>query len=275
VCDQIPAVQILANALPGFRDLRGPLIAGYMWLIFAWLIVQPNPNHRPSDSFGAALHDLGHDIGRVLVLIAISVAAYLIGAVSQYLSEPLRRSGSLFAVLYGGFDINAEARLRPLELRAEAEIDTALEEERIRSIDAERFIEMFQNRARAAAYEAERELELPAILLVGDQSELFAEVDRLRAEGELRLAVVPPLVALTGLLAVEVSWWWLTALLAAVVLIFQGLERDLDAKKSIADAIRIGRVPSSSSANLEAWIRDDLSAEIKDAEQRNPKRPSR
>jgi len=262
-------VQILANALPGFRDLRGPLIAGYMWLIFAWLIVQPDPDHRPDDSIGGAFYDLANEVGRIWVFVAISVAAYLIGAVSQYLSEPLRRGGSLFAVLYGGFDIDVEARLRPLELRAEAEIDTAFEEERIRSIDAQRFTEMFQNRARAAGYEAERELELPAILLVGDQNELFAEVDRVRSEGQLRLAVVPPLVALIGLLAVEVSLWWLTALLAVVALIFQGSERDLDAKKSIADAIRIGRVPSSSSANLEAGIDDELSAEIKDAEHRN------
>jgi hypothetical protein len=30
VVTSLNTMQILANALPGFRDLRGPLIAGYM-----------------------------------------------------------------------------------------------------------------------------------------------------------------------------------------------------------------------------------------------------
>lgn len=64
-------LQILASALPGFRDLRAPIIAGYMWLVFAWLIVQPDPNHRPDGGVGAAVYDLGHDVGRVWVFIAV------------------------------------------------------------------------------------------------------------------------------------------------------------------------------------------------------------
>jgi len=60
-------------------------------------------------------------------------------------------------------------------------------------------------RGDAALLESDRELSLPATLLVGEQPELFAEVDRLRAEGELRLAVVPPLLATIVLLAFEVS----------------------------------------------------------------------
>ncbi len=117
-----------------------------------------------------------------------------------------------------------------------------------------------------AENEAARELDLPAILLVGDQSELFAEVDRLRAEGEFRLAVTPPLVAIGVLCALDVSLWWLAILPAAVILFFQGMRSDTDSKKSIADAIRIGRVSAASSAKFMAWVDDALPRAIAKAE---------
>src|SRR3989442_9897815 len=86
-----PQMQILSSALPGFRDLRGPVIAGYMWLLFAWLCVTPDLDHRPDDQIGGSLYDLAHDVGRVGVAVAVSVAAYLIGSIYQEESDALRR----------------------------------------------------------------------------------------------------------------------------------------------------------------------------------------
>lgn len=63
-------MQILASALPGFRDLRAPVIAGYGWLLFGWLLVQPDLNQRPQNPLGAALYDLGHELGRIWVAVA-------------------------------------------------------------------------------------------------------------------------------------------------------------------------------------------------------------
>jgi len=82
-------MQILANALPGFRDLRGPVVTGYLWLLFGWLVVHPNLDCRPPSKIGGALFDAGHQVGRVGVFIAISVAAYFIGTASQLVSERL------------------------------------------------------------------------------------------------------------------------------------------------------------------------------------------
>jgi len=65
------------------------VIAGYLWLVFGWLLVKPNLDKRPDDQLAAALYDLGQDIGRVGVAVAVSVAAYLNGAVSQELSSKL------------------------------------------------------------------------------------------------------------------------------------------------------------------------------------------
>jgi hypothetical protein len=76
-------MQILANALPGFRDLRAPLVAGYLWLVFAWLLVDPNLNKTPRNDLGAALYHLGHKVGHIALAIAIGIAAYLIGSISH------------------------------------------------------------------------------------------------------------------------------------------------------------------------------------------------
>ena len=32
---------MLTSLLPGVRDLRAPLAAGYIWLLFGWLVVEP------------------------------------------------------------------------------------------------------------------------------------------------------------------------------------------------------------------------------------------
>ena len=38
-------MQILASALPGFRDLHAPLTAGYLWLVFLWLLLKARPQY--------------------------------------------------------------------------------------------------------------------------------------------------------------------------------------------------------------------------------------
>lgn len=256
------ACRILASALPGFRDLRAPVITGYVWLLFAWLLVKPDPNHKPTNALGAALYDLGHDAGRIWITVAISVAAYFVGSLSLSLSDLIRLGlqGNLLRLL-GGFQFRREEGISPIYHRA------MLTLRRLKPTGP-RFAELqeeVEQRAKEAESESLRELDLPAILLIGDQSELFAEVDRLRAEGELRMGVAPPLIALSILGATAVSIWWLAAAPAAMILFLQGAKREIDAKKSIADAIRRGRVPSSAAAKFTAWVDQGLPQAISDA----------
>lgn len=258
-------MQILASALPGFRDLRAPIVAGYMWLLLAWLWVNPDLDHPPQTGLGDTVYDLFHRIGPIWVAIAAGVLAYLMGSISQDLSRGLR---SLW-VEYGldfpirGFERSGDERIRATRRRAEdlvmgrrSLLSGKHSDQLQRAIDA---------RAADADHEAARELELPATLLVGDKSELFAEVDRLRAEGELRMAVVPPLIGLTAYLCLESSLWWLLVCPLIVVLFFQGLQRELDSKKSIADAIWMGRVESSSVSKFTQWVDTVLPGEIERA----------
>jgi hypothetical protein len=275
-------MQILSNALPGFRDLRGPVIAGYVWLLFVWLIVRPDLDTRPSTLVGGALWDLGHQIGRLGVVIAVSVAAYLIGSISQEISRVLRGAWNRVARAVGqvrevsvGIEIAGMITLAEPEFHNQQILDDERRATAILYDHEDRLGDNFSEvqfqvnrRTRQARTEAQRELTLPATLLVGEQEQLFAEVDRLRAEGELRFAVVPPLFALLILLTTMQSSFWLLGIPAVVVLFSQGILRETDSRKVIADAIDRGLIESSASKKFAAWV-DTLPKRIESIEAGN------
>lgn len=68
-------MQILASALPGARDLRAPLIAGYLWLLVAWLLVEPHVHRASASGPVASAFDLGAPLGKVGIAAAVSAVA--------------------------------------------------------------------------------------------------------------------------------------------------------------------------------------------------------
>lgn len=250
-------MQILANALPGFRDLRAPLTAGYMWLLFAWLWASPDLDTMTT-GFGGSLHDLSERAGSIWTALAAGVGAYLIGSISQAASGFLQRAVMELPPFRFRFRNLASPTHRRL-LASFEEGRVALKSAKLMgSPSADRLEAQLADRFEEASREAQRELDLPATLLVGDQMGLFAEVDRVRAEGELRMAVLPPLVALGVLLGHCGSAWWYLLIPAALLLFYQGIQRDFDAKKIISDAIWMERVQASSVTKFSQWVKEDI-----------------
>lgn len=76
----------LASLLPGVREIRAPLIAGYLWVLFGWLVVDPaKPNAVDGDLYDR-LGAVSQAIGPVGQAIAASVLAYLLGSVMTTLT---------------------------------------------------------------------------------------------------------------------------------------------------------------------------------------------
>lgn len=74
---------MLANILPGLRDLRAPLVAGYVFLVGLWFLVSPS-TVAPKGNSGYALgYHLGQFAGRAAVLAAASLVAFFIGLLLQ------------------------------------------------------------------------------------------------------------------------------------------------------------------------------------------------
>jgi hypothetical protein len=243
--------------------------------------VRPDTSHRPTQNLAGTLYDLAHDVGPIPVGIAVSVVAYLLGSVSQTLSKVIARhlpddrpswipgrSQTMHEI--AGFDEHASRRLEFLQtlqlgpgaIHLANSIETGLNAiethtDGFSKRDTEiryQLLDELVDRARSAGIEIERELSLPATLLVGDRPELFAEVDRLQSEGELRLAVAPPVTAILVLCAVQASSMWLVAFGPVLILFGQGIRRRQDARRIIADAMRIGSVQSSAATRFDEWV---------------------
>jgi hypothetical protein len=96
--------------------------------------------------------------------------------------------------------------------------------------------------SRRYAQRAADELELPATLLVGQEPLAFAEADRERSEGEFRLAIVPPMIALTVILTVQHGLLWLCMLLGTAVLAAQGVVRERASRDIVRQTIRFKKL---------------------------------
>jgi hypothetical protein len=91
-----------ASLLPGVRDLRAPLAAGYVWLLFGWLLFEP---HQGSLGFiapvVATFSSLDHLVSAAGLAVAASFAAYLIGSLSSTLTDTVQRGLSRSLRFYG------------------------------------------------------------------------------------------------------------------------------------------------------------------------------
>jgi len=77
---------VLAALLPGFRDVRSALVAGYMWFCAGWLLVG-HYHPPPADLLGKPARELLELFGTGGRLAAISVLCLLVGEVTGTLVQ--------------------------------------------------------------------------------------------------------------------------------------------------------------------------------------------
>src|SRR4051812_4527396 len=76
-------MSFFGSVLPGIREIRAPLIAGYLWLICGWLLVEPHAPSPDSNRVYGRIAELAAVVGPAGRAIAVSIAAYLIGSLVQ------------------------------------------------------------------------------------------------------------------------------------------------------------------------------------------------
>jgi hypothetical protein len=83
---------MVLGLLPAFRDLRAPLVAGYIWIVTAWLGFHTLlASSRKSHGALRSIYGLAHDTGPSGVVIAATALAYLAGSVTQFGIEAFGR----------------------------------------------------------------------------------------------------------------------------------------------------------------------------------------
>jgi hypothetical protein len=206
---------VLANILPGLREIRGPLAAGFLWLLLGWLSFHDRVA-SPSGAIGE-LVDLGGLVSDAALAVAASFVAYLIGSFSEdvfgrALTKMVRQS--------------LEAPSSPDELHTETP---------------------FQ--AREFSFLVTRWEEMSERFRESELARLENESDRKRAERDLRIAILPPITALIVYLAVTDSWWWALALVIVPALAVQAWLRTseyLFATMTLRELRRRAGVPPAS-----------------------------
>jgi hypothetical protein len=282
-------MNLLASALPGLRDVRAPLVIGYIWVLVAWLLVQPETplvEHYDTGTTGLVVQ-LADSIGALWTAAAMSVAAYLLGVVSLTVPAPFapRRLAAIRTTDPSALEELRRLATTPWEIR-EGTAPSIRASARQRTVETWRRLPaqvhppsvkgLFDDamaawpdmedrqRLRVAeevlAYTATMRTELTDrhTLLLTEDPTLFNEGDRARSEAELRLGVALPLLALSVVLAVRYSnALWLLLATGSVTLWFSGTRRRRDAEAVVVDAFRAGKVPSAAAERFVATISDE------------------
>jgi hypothetical protein len=245
---------MLASLLPGLRELRAPLAAGYLWLLLAWLALGGRvPEESEATGIAARLYDIRDAASALGLAVAISFVAYLLGSLSEAIASPIGqwlKQPFTSARAQSSIELVVDDRLRELtkrvpidrveylleeQLRGREQMRQPIREEKNPEVRLGRLIRVLEERII-------QELDLASTRLIGEQPELFSTVDRLRAEAEFRFAIAPPLLALGLLLATTEHVLWLAMVIAVAVLGWQGMRRRTEANDVVADSLLLGRV---------------------------------
>lgn len=338
-------MNFLASAIPGLRDIRAPLLAGYAWLLFAWLVLKPEPGLTDATGLMENVVGLAETVGPVATAAGVSVIAYLIGALQLgflsfvggvwgsglglwhhwrsavafqrspedrtrfpyyehpddgallkpggvWTSRPFSRTMTMLGEMLkphfmrdaasrkgeaifeqeerDRFDYaiskwrnhdEPEGRLEchRLVLRAlppdffpgvpqvRRKLERSLTD--LEADDASQLLNDLQGLRRALSDEPRQ----PRLLL-GEKPTLFGEADRLRSEAELRQSIAPPIVALIGLLIIEVGSWCFVLLLAPYLLYRQARAQESESRALVYEAISNDKVPSPALARLKQLV---------------------
>ena len=89
----------LSQILPAVRQVRAPVVGGYLWLLAGWLRWSesvPEPANAQENRYWHAMARLVDELGAVGAFAAVSVTAYLVGSlVAEGISLAIRQFGHL------------------------------------------------------------------------------------------------------------------------------------------------------------------------------------
>jgi len=262
----------MLSALPGLREIRAPLAAGYLWLLNLWLITHADEAHptKLSHSF----IELGELTGTISLSVGIGFGAYLLGSLTE---------GALLWVIALVTELRVSSRgLATLESIVAREVEGA----HAPSLATHELAREFHRRRRTRRRyghepatedlggeselfarhvfeetlleELLEDLDLAKTRLLEEHKEVFSVSDRLNSEADLRFAVIPPLVLLAGVIADRSDIWWLfPALLVPILLLgLQARARKRSGGDVLADALSLRLVEAPASEDLALAIRE-------------------
>jgi len=225
---------VLASLLPGIRELRAPLAAGFIWVAFFYLVLG-SPVRADAPGPIQELLELSDSFGTALTGVAVSFIAYLIGSLSQdffgqVLPVGVARLSRLLASRRDFMRMDVAERLVELSRRLHE-----IERMRLRleeSGEGGPPQEYYDLQTNTSLFLGETIDLLRGASLAGASQTEKPEALRpmLEAEEDLRLSIVPPLVALFTYFVVSDGIIWLLGVVFTVALYAQAAARHAQAR---------------------------------------------
>ena len=244
---------ILGTIIPGFRSLRTPVAAGVMWLCFAVILVATNGRHLHLDS--SAIASLGKILPSWFITVALPTViavSYVLGSVAAGITSIIVRSAGR---RIQGFIANLPRRINSehrrtwhLAFRVDRESRPVSILARSLVIDAvvTTLVEAGAPSTSALIFpfdSAIDDLALNAAQLSQTASSEYQEYDRIKAESEFRVAIVPPLIALAAVLPLKSRpWLIIIALIASATLLLQAVAQLRKSNDILANAVNLGYI---------------------------------
>lgn len=233
---------MLASFLPGLREVRTPLVVGYLWLLFGWCLWSDRIPARPvsGDDMVVRLYQLSDLLPNAAFITSISFAAYVVGAL---LSVPVEgRLTEYFVRLPTAVRVPAWMSYGQAQdgwtdySTFVLDRDSQLQ----RQYSWEPKVGSYEERERNAAISAGLEQLRPRLLMSG-HPEMYSEYDRFVAEASFRINIAPPLTALGLLAGLSIAWPFAPVGIAiAFALLVQGSNRITTSVVTIRRAVTIG-----------------------------------
>ena len=238
---------MLTSLLPGLRDLRAPLAAGFVWLVALWFVFEPHWDREASaDGIVGSANRLMSTVNVLGQGLVLSFAAYLIGSFSVFIfsrpllaqfrpsiepsGRPLEGLSDLARVSLSQVAVDGRKRLEAALTLSGVTVDDVLGVSApVPDVPSKARPSRGTQQAPVGLTSAtvlptpeevqEREIkervlrDLPVVAnaqLLGRETDVFAAVDRNQSEVEFRVALVPAILAL----AVAMAWtaapelWW-------------------------------------------------------------------
>jgi len=233
---------VLANLLPGLRDVRAPLATGCIWLLTLWLLVEDRvPTPRKAHGVWASLYRLGELLGPAGVLAAGAFLAYLIGAMLAVRVVVVNTKEAPRAARFWNAKSAFTPRVSRLAhddlvgfLRDQGRVPPKPETGPGGDPERERGERLVVNLAARDILGETRQLRTKLLIANYD---LFNEYDRAVGEAEFRKNVAYALVGLTAALSWLQSPWWALLLIVSARLYIAGVGSERAANDVIVQAV--------------------------------------
>jgi hypothetical protein len=249
---------VFASLLPGIRELRTPLAAGYFYLLSLFLIVGGRIPTKPAAGDPLKLfYDAVEWMGKPAALAASTFVAYLVGSVLEVRATFVTRR------LWQAFELRSRLQIQWHTHRKERKGElygwASLSRSLAHTLGEMHRWEMTRSGADAIhryvrdrigeseddggwrIFDATSRLvtDLPQLRtrLYGADKDLYGDYDRLAAEADLKVNVGLAAIVLSCVAAVLIEPWWALLSGPMVILFFRGLSTVRQAHDVLVQAI--------------------------------------